>query len=284
MTELDISTEEIERVIKTRHPVILVFVGQKSKDRAKSIHQKCTELDAEVFGTYTEFTNVLIEVETQARLTQRPIIIFGYWEDLEPPKKLGVEIDKAIWQEVVLAYLEKKHIYFYPMSGITMHDSLSSQAMAIRAFNQATQKLESFINSEVIQKPVIACQYKTGRPPYGYRKPGDNFEVDHEQAQAVGYLFQEVRNLEPGASRNEMARRMAEQFPTRTNAKGKTISQHWDHGKIARILKRARLYCLGEYTTSEGKQVIEPSLAFLPAEWADTKWPQIEDTTTTQEA
>lgn len=284
MTEIDISIEDLDRTIKTRQPIILAFVGEKGKGRAKSILEKCSEMDVEVFGTYTEFTNVLIEAETQSRLAQRAIVIFGYWEDIVPPKSIDVDIDQAIWQEVVLAYLEKKHIHFYPMSGITMSDSLSPQAMAIRAFNQASMKLEAFINQETAQKPMIACQYKTGRPPYGYRKPGDTFEVDHEQAQAVGYLFQEVRNLEPGASRNEMARRMAEQFPTRTNAKGKTISQHWDHGKIARILKRARLYCLGEYTTSEGKQVIEPSLAFLPAEWADTKWPQIEDTTTPQEA
>jgi hypothetical protein len=83
-------------------------------------------------------------------------------------------------------------------------------------------------------------------------------------AEAVTLIFTRLRE---GSSIHSVVDEMVRRFPT---VDGKDKPQHWDSVKVRRILKHAALYCRGETMTPDGP-VSDPSIAFLPPDWVDTR-------------
>jgi hypothetical protein len=109
---------------------------------------------------------------------------------------------------------------------------------------------------------------KYGRPPYGYKTEKGRLKVDRPNAEAVSLIFRRIR--ENKRSLRDILTEIKEAFPL---VPGTNDPQFWDNVKLRRIISKARLYCLGEYSSSEGSTITIANLAFLPPEWADTTWP-----------
>jgi hypothetical protein len=100
-----------------------------------------------------------------------------------------------------------------------------------------------------------------GRPPYGYVVKEGNMAIDPVRVPAVRRIFEMARK---GSTWTGIINSMCSDF----QFVGKS-RQYWDRTKVLRIIKHARLYCLGEKTDG-GSAVSDPSLAILPSDWVDT--------------
>jgi len=197
--------------------------------------------------------------------------IQGKLADITPPASAGTLSLKA-WQGACLVYCATNQI------DVTLVPKLKRQpggAVDIQeaafAVSQATGVLIERIRYEKskISREIRAERtgYVCGRPPYGYRVVGGEFEIHPHQRHAVRYVFERIRARSTwgGLLASLKAGDFSKQEPTSSQP------QFWDRVKIRRILKHARLYCLGEYSGGRMKSPVTiPSLSFLPADWLNT--------------
>lgn len=177
--------------------------------------------------------------------------------------------DAPLFIEVTLLLLEEHNIAFEALDekGSQINKAVVSlPRQLIRQFktiyDETLKQLEPRIRS--LELPDQKRARKYGRPPYGYHQRRGRLVVDKEQAAAVRTIIYCVRERK---SAGDVLDEVKNQ-----HAKINGKKQFWDYRKLHRIMNNIRIYCLGEYEAG-GSVVTMPQLAFLPAEWATTRWP-----------
>lgn len=256
-------------------PVAYAFYDlTRRKERVKAIRATArSKLGMEVITHNADVLDALADAVALARKGGTSVLI-GALEDLRPPEIDGEVLDVDIWREGIIGLLQDEGI------GICLIDldtvsignwEQVSSSKVIREYRHARNIIDQQLNSRLkaADAQSLATEgRKYGRPPYGYRTRKGRLEIDRPQAEAVTLIF---RRLREGSHRLlDILREVKEAFP---KVPGSSEDQYWDHVKLRRIAKKARLYCLGEFAAADGSTVKMPDLAFLPSEWADTTWP-----------
>jgi hypothetical protein len=174
------------------------------------------------------------------------------------------------WAESWLAYLKEHGVAFLAIPSAMAPDSTSATtASIIRGYNRAAEVLAAEIRKLQAEQRrgerAASGGYICGRPPYGYQVVKGAFVINQAQAETVKYIFKARR---AGTTINEMLVQLKLSHSGGGIIPGKP--QFWDGVKVRRILKHARMYCLGQYDGGRGQPLQVPSLAFLPAKWVDT--------------
>lgn len=180
------------------------------------------------------------------------------------------DVDPGLWVEVIMTYLESKHIVFYEAldkDDLPACCQATIPSQAVRNFHRAFEHLIREIDDRMEPKIIKKSKgfLKPGRPPYGYTKKGSSLCVDRHQAEAVNWIFAQIRD---GATYKEVVDGLLVLFP-RVGKTGQ--KQFWDHVKVRRILAKTQLYCRGEYQVADGSIVRQECLRILPADWVDTQ-------------
>lgn len=198
------------------------------------------------------------------------VSVAGSMSDLTLPPPLSVEgIGDQEWRESWQRRLERGKIGFIPLDVANQppipRESLLATAI-LRKYDRASKALDTAIREmQAVERQARAEQkalssgYVGGRPPYGYRAINGQLIKDSRQAESVKLIFKSMRDGSSG-------------YMILTALKEAKAKGYWDGVKVRRILRHARLYCLGE-CTFRGKTVTVPDLAFLPADWVDTYTP-----------
>lgn len=174
------------------------------------------------------------------------------------------------WCESWLAYLKEHSIAFLAIpSQHPVTSAAASAASIIRGYNRAAEVLAGEIRK--LQADQRRGQreasggYICGRPPYGYHVREGAFVINPAQAQTVKHIYTQLRN---GVTLNELVLDLKKHHSKGGLKPGKP--QYWDRVKVRRILKHARMYCLGQYDGGRGQPLQIPDLAFLPPAWLAT--------------
>jgi hypothetical protein len=244
---------------------------QHAAERQQAIIKACAgaRLSPPDFS-YPSFIGATAEAIIQARGGAKVVIVADI-SDLEMPARHQgyAEVE---WREGWLAHLEAHGIAFHPVGDLTVlraHLVQTTRASVIRAYKQALSDLEAMMRRELSTRRRVEEDgdrgYVCGRPPYGYCVEAGRFKVHDQQREAVKLIFKEVRR---GSTMASILSQLHEKFSEGGLKKRKV--QFWDRVKIRRILKHARIYCLGEYASTSGHTVVLPELSFLPKEWVGT--------------
>lgn len=216
--------------------------------------------------TVSDFLQALYLAEEKAAEGDL-VMVAGSLVDLELPTTTPVEgFGVTEWRESWLARLERSHIGFIPLA-VNESPQIPREALlatnVIRSFTRASKALDTAIKSiqvkerrERTESRAKDTGYVCGRPPYGYRAVAGQLKPCKDQVKAIRTIFATVRK---GGSVNQSMRAL----------KSAESPGYWDGVKVRRILRHARLYCLGE-CAFRGKIVTIPELAVLPADWVDT--------------
>lgn len=243
---------------------IAFYDREKRKDRVMAIRSSATKLNmAPVDVKQPDPIDAIAAIMSCKKGVKgkkvKPPALMGYMVDLHAPVDSGVSDE--IWVECILCLLEQEGISFYPLDTRT-GDKVDLASNVIRKYHKAFTCL-----TEALRCRLNTRLKKYGRPPYGYHMVKGELEVEPERAKAIRYIFERVRQ---GAIPKEVIDELKAKFGVMP---GDTKPQFWDHIKLRRIVKRSRLYCLGEYQASDGTKMTISKLAFLPPEWVDTIWP-----------
>jgi hypothetical protein len=171
------------------------------------------------------------------------------------------------WCESWLTFLKDRGVAFLAIPSVqTVTDSDASAASIIRGYTRAAEVLAGEIRKLQAEQRRDSKEasggYICGRPPYGYQVVKGAFVINPAQAKTVKHIFTQLRE---GVSLNQLIADLKEH-----HAQGGVIAgkpQFWDRVKIRRILKHARMYCLGQYGGGRGQPLRSPELAFLPSTW-----------------
>jgi hypothetical protein len=232
---------------------------------AKRQHPGATKVTAiDTFEAAVARTVALRERNEQATLLLNP-------SDLHPAKD-DVQISNQEWSEACIAFLDTNSIT-YVIQGKQAASPRKSVSEAISGFIRATKRVTERVRAMLTsERQLIRAKvdgYLCGRPPYGYSIVDGKFAINEEQAAAVKFIFTRVR---AGDNPTELTSKLTAEYAIGGVIKGK--AQFWDRVKVRRILKNARLYCLGEYCGGRlTKPVYLPGNAFLPPEWVGTRFP-----------
>lgn len=214
------------------------------------------------------FLNALAELlKKREERKEAPIALVGSLSDVHQDKPK--EVSKDIWLNGIILLLEDEKVPIYPID-MQMRDvlELNIQSSVVREYHEVFKHLRTELDRRMDRK-LRAQGVKYGRPPYGFKTVKGHMVQDETKSSAVMYIFKRLREKIPPS---QLLEELKLRFPVEKRGK-KTKKQFWDYVKIKRIVSKAPLYCQGKYVTSDGEVVILEDLAFLPKEWADTKWP-----------
>jgi hypothetical protein len=174
------------------------------------------------------------------------------------------------WAESWLAFLKEHGIAFLAIpSSIKPDNDIATTASIIRGYNRAAEVLAAEVRKlqadQRREERAASGGYICGRPPYGYQVVGGAFVVNPAQAKTVKFIFTALRE---GATLNDLLKQLKQHHAAGGIIAGKP--QFWDRVKVRRILKHARMYCLGQYDGGRGQPLEVPALAFLPPKWVTT--------------
>lgn len=274
--------------LKKQHTKNILFGVLKSdlEEAKAAVHEANLTIQGQVWSV----VQALVEARVIQTHNGSDVALIGHWRSIVVPQDSwdediapGVPLD--IWREVILSYIETQGIKLVLLDEHEMDAHMeSTEIQTIHLFREANRNLSAHIQEALADRPAPKVTImEWGRAPYGYARQDGKLVVRQDQAEAVSWIFSYIRKLpkDKPCSKRALAEELKEKFPTTTTKKKRkngevervTKIQYWDHSKLRRILAKARLYALGEYTAPSGETIVDKSLRFLPPEWADVQWP-----------